>query len=81
VSLEAHHVTANPYPEVLDRDEIFDAVARLSDERRLVIVLRYWADLDPPEIAEALDLPVGTVSSRLSRALADLRKILKEVPL
>jgi DNA-directed RNA polymerase specialized sigma24 family protein len=38
-----------------------------------VIALRYWLDYSPTEIAELLDLPVGTVSSRLSRALADLR--------
>ena len=54
-------------------------MARLDEDRRVVVALRYWLDLDPPEIAEQLGIPVGTVSSRLSRALSDLRGIL-EVP-
>jgi len=50
------------------------AVAALAPERRAVIVLRYWMDLTPPEIAELLGLAVGTVNSRLARALGDLRQ-------
>lgn len=53
-------------------------VARLGAERRVVIVLRYWLDESPAEIAEALGLPIGTVHSRLARALKDLRTMLKE---
>jgi RNA polymerase sigma-70 factor, ECF subfamily len=59
--------------ERLRDHELFGALARLDPERRIVIALRYWLDYSPTEIAELLDLPVGTVSSRLSRALADLR--------
>lgn len=54
------------------------AVARLSPERRAAIVLRYWLDYTPAEIAEALGLPPGTVASRLSRALDELRKALED---
>jgi len=56
------------------------AVARLPAERRAVVVMRYWLDLTPPEIAEALEVPLGTVHSRLARALADLRETLAESP-
>lgn len=67
------------YAEMLDRDALVSAVAELDRDRRLVVVLRYWLDLDPPEIAERLGVPVGTVSSRLSRALAELRERLDGV--
>lgn len=50
------------------------AVAALSPQRRVVIVLRYGLGYAPPEIAELLGLPVGTIHSRLARALADLRR-------
>ncbi|MGD9695228.1 MAG: RNA polymerase sigma factor [Thermoleophilia bacterium] len=56
------------------------AVARLDPDRRAAVVMRYWLDMTPPEIAEALDLPVGTINSRLGRGLADLRGALAEAP-
>jgi RNA polymerase sigma-70 factor (ECF subfamily) len=57
-------------PEV--RDELAAALATLSPERRAVVVLRYVLEYTPGEIAELLDLPRGTVNSRLRRALDDL---------
>jgi RNA polymerase sigma-70 factor (sigma-E family) len=55
-------------------DSMWDAVQRLVPERRAVVVLRYWADLPHGEIAEILGCRIGTVRTRLHRALADLRK-------
>lgn len=49
------------------------AVAGLSPERRAVVVLRHLLGYAPPEIAAILGLPVGTVNSRLGRAMAELR--------
>ena len=69
---------ADPYAELFDRDVLARAVAVLEPDRRLVVVLRYWVDMSPGEIAERLGVPVGTVSSRLSRALADLRVQLED---
>lgn len=54
------------------------AVASLSPDRRAVIVMRFWLDLTPTEIADSLEVPVGTVNSRIARALADLRLALEE---
>jgi RNA polymerase sigma-70 factor (ECF subfamily) len=52
-------------------------VAELSLERRVVVVLRYGVGMTPKEISAALDLPVGTVNSRLARALEQLRESLE----
>ena len=57
---------------------IADAVAALGAGKRVVVVLHYWLDLPVEEIAGILGLPVGTVASRLSRALAELRTALEE---
>lgn len=56
---------------------LLGAVAELSLERRVVVVLRYGVGMTPKQIAEALDLPVGTVNSRLARALEQLRESLE----
>lgn len=57
---------------------VADAVAALGTSKRAVVVLHYWLDLPLDEIAGVLGLPVGTVASRLSRALAELRVALGE---
>jgi RNA polymerase sigma-70 factor (ECF subfamily) len=57
---------------------VAEAVAGLTLAKRMVIVLRYWLDLPLEEIAGVLGLPVGTVSSRLHRAVADLQGALEE---
>lgn len=48
------------------------ALGSLSREHREVLVLRFYADLSEADTAAALDLPVGTVKSRTSRAMAAL---------
>ena len=54
------------------------AIAELSDEYRAVLVLREIDGCDYETIAAVLQLPVGTVRSRLSRARIKLRDLLKE---
>jgi RNA polymerase sigma-70 factor, ECF subfamily len=54
------------------------AVAALPVEKRAVVVLHYWLDWPLAEIAEVLEVPVGTVASHLSRARAQLRSQLEE---
>lgn len=58
-------------------DEVTAAVGRLDLPKRVVIVLHYWVGYTLEEIATMLALPVGTVASRLSRGLADLRSDLE----
>jgi RNA polymerase sigma factor (sigma-70 family) len=56
---------------------IVEAVSRLTFDRRAIVVLHYWFDFSTAEIAEVLELPLGTVASRLSRALSQLRTTLE----
>jgi len=65
------------HPRAPDR-ELLAALATIAPERRAVIVLRYLLGYEPREIAPVLGLPLGTVSSRLARGLADLRERLEE---
>ena len=65
------------YDDALRDRDVLEAVAALAPERRTVVALRYWAQHSPAEIAEVLDLPLGTVHSRLARSLADLRSRLE----
>lgn len=53
--------------------ELLDAVRALPLQRRAVVILRYGIGMTPTEIADVLDLPIGTVNSRLARALEQLR--------
>jgi RNA polymerase sigma-70 factor (ECF subfamily) len=64
----------NPYS-----DDVVAALRTLAPEQRAVIVLRYLLEYTPTEIARALELPRGTVNSRLRRALDRLGGNLGEV--
>lgn len=57
---------------------LLDATATLPERQREVIALRYFAGLSESETAQVLSCPVGTVKSRLSRALDQLRMRLGE---
>ena len=58
--------------------QVVDALRLLSPEHRAVIVLRYLLDYTPGEIGELLELPRGTVNSRLRRGLDALAERLGE---
>jgi RNA polymerase sigma-70 factor (ECF subfamily) len=70
--------TAAPSPlelvEARDlRHQVEDAMATLSAEEREVVILKEYQELTFPEIAEALEVPLSTVKTRLYRGLAQLR--------
>jgi RNA polymerase sigma-70 factor, ECF subfamily len=58
-------------------DDIVSALGELSPEHRAVVVLRYLFDYTPGEIARALEMPRGTVNSRLRRALDRLGEVIE----
>jgi RNA polymerase sigma-70 factor (ECF subfamily) len=58
------------------REEILEAIDSLGDKHRLVIILRYYAGLSNEEISQALNLPSGTVRSRLHTARQRLKILL-----
>jgi RNA polymerase sigma-70 factor, ECF subfamily len=73
---------ARPAPDqTLEQGELAEALSRaigeLPEERRIVVVLRDVEGLAYEEIAEVLELPVGTVRSRLHRARLDLKEKLE----
>jgi RNA polymerase sigma-70 factor (ECF subfamily) len=63
----------DPFRSIFERDEIGRAMSKLPADQRVVLVLRFWRDLPVDEIADLLDIPAGTVKSRLHYALESLR--------
>ena len=67
-------VEATPAPvESGSTDDLRQILKRLSEEHREVLLLRFVDGLDLAEIARAMDIPLGTVKSRLHNALETLR--------
>lgn len=62
-----------------ERDEVIQALSKLSDIYREVIVLRFYEDLKIGEIAEVLGVPEGTVKSRLAMAVSKLKAAFEEL--
>jgi RNA polymerase sigma-70 factor (ECF subfamily) len=79
--LEPPESVAPDHGSALYSQEVLGALATLSPEQRAVVVLRYLLEFTPGEIARALELPRGTVNSRLRRGLDALESRLREVDL
>ena len=62
--------------ELADRDELERGLRRLTDAQRSVLILSFYIGLSPGELADALDIPVGTAKSRLHYAIDALRAAL-----
>lgn len=69
---------SGPSPDAM---AVRDALARLPKSQRATVVLFYLADMQVAEVAQALDVPVGTVKARLSRARTALAGLLTDTDL
>lgn len=64
-------------PVVAHYDELWDVLQQMKEEYRLAVVLFYYGGLSLRDISDVLDIPVGTVKSRLNRGKAELREELE----
>jgi len=67
-----------PGAQLAEEEVLQQAIGKLTDKQRAVVILRYFWDLPYAEIAQILDVPLGTVKSRIDLALKTLRKVLEE---
>jgi RNA polymerase sigma factor (sigma-70 family) len=82
------HVVPDPEPAtttdismiIADRDWLERELQRLSLDQRMVLVLHFYVGLPIAEVAVVLDVPAGTVKSRLNRGLEVLRASLRPDP-
>jgi RNA polymerase sigma-70 factor, ECF subfamily len=65
--------------EQADGYDVRQVIQRLPERQRLVVFLRYWADLDYAAIADALAIAPGTVAAALHAAHGSIRNSLQEV--
>lgn len=59
------------------QQQLFEALQELSENHRSILMLRYYQDLSYAEIAQTLDIKLGTVMSRLSRAKSQLLEVVE----
>ncbi|MBN2005383.1 MAG: sigma-70 family RNA polymerase sigma factor [Anaerolineae bacterium] len=67
-----------PGERLAEKQAMEQAIQTLSDRQRAVVILRYYWELSYAEISEILEIPLGTVKSRLDLALKTLRKAFSE---
>ena len=72
-------VVEEKYSDKYENIDLTNAITSLNEDLRSITVLYYFEDMSTVEIAKFLEIPEGTVRSRLSRAREKLREVLKEV--
>ena len=73
LDLGMDHVPADVPDDSLDQEELQNAINDLADDFKLVVLMFYFEDCSYKEIAARLQIPMGTVMSRLARAKRHLR--------
>ncbi len=70
-------IMGDDFRAVIDRDELERGFCRLSFDHRVVLVLHHYLGMRLDQVASTLDVPLGTVKSRMNRALANMRRALE----
>lgn len=72
--LDTDRTVPDPATGIVNSDDLWRALATLSARERVVLVLRYYQDMDDRTIADVLGIKPSTVRATASRALASLRR-------
>ena len=72
--IDAERTVPDPATDIVNSDDLWRSLARLSARERVVLVLRYYQDLDDHTIADLLGIKPSSVRATASRALATLRE-------
>lgn len=72
--IDAERTVPDPATDIVNSDDLWRSLARLSARERVVLVLRYYQDLDDHTIADLLGIKPSSVRATASRALATLRR-------
>jgi RNA polymerase sigma-70 factor (ECF subfamily) len=73
-----HDIPAEEPPDPARHNDLHQAILKLADAHREILQLRYFADCSYREIATALEIPEGTVMSRLHAARLALADIMRK---
>lgn len=71
-------LTAIPAPERPDYLPLYQAIDGLPEKLRVTVILYYFEDMDVNTTAQVLDIPPGTVKSRLNKARTKLKEVLDD---
>lgn len=66
----------SPLVDQLDSRQVIEALSKVDEVYQAPVALFYLEDCSYKEVAEILDVPIGTVKSRMSRGIAQLQNIL-----
>lgn len=72
--LMGQHASTRPRDLAPEADSLWDVLEHLTEQQRIVVVLRYYCGCNASEIAAIVDQPAATVRSHLRRALQTMRK-------
>ena len=69
-------IAKNDKAEQSDKLELKDSINNLDSDLKIVVILYYYEDMSIKDISESLNIPQGTIKSRLSRARSKLKEML-----